>query len=442
AGPRRPVVRVRTRAQARRVQAARPGVRAVYPLQRWMISGVSRRAAAPLRRTLARTGVDLVSTGGRQQRPPVTLEPGSSLTVLLAGGDVVVGAIGTVTYVDGSTVLGFGHPFLDTGPSRFLMGDGYVYETVPAPIQNASYKLGEPGTLHGMVTGDRADGVVGRIGPVDGIRVVSTARDTRRGTTATVTTLLAPDERTVPEVADVLQAEPAFRVRDGIGGGTLSLVITVRTPLRAKPIVYRNTYAAAGDVVNLSLGPLTRMVTVLLQNGVRPVPIREIRVRQVLEPRVRAARIVGASFAPVRARPGARITLRLALQPWRGSRTVVRVPLRMPDLPPGPLRVRVVPSDAQGFDPSPPQLSDELQGETTAARARRVLRGLEPELAASPGSRVRRVVDGLERAGRDRHDAVRLLLPGEEEGDRDAGLTVAVPWVVYGGRAAPLLVVR
>ena len=439
---RRPVVRVRGRAAALREEHLHPRTRAIYPLQRWTIAGVSRSVAAPLQRTLARQGVDLQSTGGRQPRPAVPLEPGSSLTVLLSGGDVVVGAIGTVTYVDGPTVFGFGHPFLDVGPARFLMGDGYVYDTIPAPIQNASYKLGEPGTLHGSITADRADGVVGRIGTPDGIKVVSTATDTRRGTRATVTALLAPDERTVPEITDVLQAEPAFRVRDGIGGGTLRLTIVAKSPARKSPIVYRNTYAAAGDVVNLSLGPLTRMTTVLLQNGVKSVPISEIDVRQVLEPRVRAARIAGASFSPSRARPGQAVTMRLVLQAWRGPRVVVRQRVRMPDLPSGPTRLRVVPSDTSGFDPAPPQLSDQLQGETSAARARALLRTLDGTLAASSGSRVSRVVGGLERASRDRHDAVRILAPGEDESDREAGLTVVVPWVVSGGRAAPRVVIR
>lgn len=442
-GPRRSVVRVASKAAARRLEQARPGARAVYPLQRWTIAGVSRGLVKPLQNTLARSGVRLESTGGRSQRAPVALEPGSSMTALLAGGDIVVGAIGTVTYVDGPMVYGFGHPFLNTGPSEFLLGDGYVYDTIPAPIQNGSYKLGEPGTLHGMLVGDRADGVIGRIEPVRAVRVVSKARDTRRESAVTVTTLLAPDERTMAEITDVLQAEPAFRVRDGIGGGTLTLTITVKSPRLAKPYVYRNVYAAAGDVVNLAIGPLTRMVTIMSQNGVLSLPISEIAVDQVLEPQVRAARIVDASIVPKKLRPGQPARLRILIQPWRGARRVISVPFRAPFLFEGPTRLRVVPYDAQGFDPAPPQLSDQLSGETSAARARKLLRGLQGELAVAPQrSPVRRVVNALETASRDRHDAVRLLAPGEEESDPKAGLAIPVPWVIYGGRAAPRVVMR
>lgn len=441
--PRRSVVRVASKAAARRLEKVRPGSRAVYPLQRWTIAGVSRGLVKPLQNTLARSGVRLESTGGRSRRAPVALEPGSSMTALLAGGDIVVGAIGTVTYVDGPMVYGFGHPFLNTGPSQFLLGDGYVYDTIPAPIQNGSYKLGEPGTLHGMLVGDRADGVIGRIEPVRAVRVVSKARDTLRESAVTVTTLLAPDERTMAEITDVLQAEPAFRVRDGIGGGTLRLKITVKSPRLAKPFVYRNVYAASGDVVNLAIGPLTRIVTIMTQNGVLSVPISEIEVDQVLEPRVRAARIVDAGIVPKKLRPGQPARLRILVQPWRGSRRVISVPFRAPSLFGGPTRLRVVPYDAQGFDPAPPQLSDQLNGDTTAARARKLLKGLQGELAVAPQrSPVRRVVNALEAASRDRHDAIRLLAPGEEESDPTAGLIIPVPWVIYGGRAAPRVVMR
>ena len=152
------------------------------------------------------------------------------MTALLGGGDIAIGAIGTVTYVDGSTILGFGHPFLSAGRSRFLMSDGYVFQTVAAPITNGSYKLAEPGVLRGMITGDRADGISGTIGPVEGIDAVGTARDLGRGTASTVRGTIAPDPRTAPIVGGLVQDEPAVRVLDGIEGGTLSLRVVISQP--------------------------------------------------------------------------------------------------------------------------------------------------------------------------------------------------------------------
>jgi hypothetical protein len=285
------------------------------------------------------------------------------MTALLAGGDLALGAVGTVTYVDGATVIGFGHPFLSAGRARFLLGDGYVFQTIAAPIVGGSYKLAEPGTLQGMVVGDRADGVTGVIGPVRGIRATGTAHDTARGTRSTVRATIAPDERTAPIVAGLVQDEPAVRVRDGISGGTLTLRVTLRSPDLSRPVTYRNVYAAAGDVATLASGQVPRLMSILSQNGVRPVPISSVSVSQTLESSVRAARVTGAAIRPRTARPGSRATLLLRLQPWRGEARTVGVPVRVP---PGDasggrsLTLRVVPNGSGGFDPLPADLTQQL----------------------------------------------------------------------------------
>lgn len=434
AGPARRAVVVRSRAAARALQTRRPDRIGLYPLARWTAAGVSRRLAGPLTASLARSGIQLTSLGPRTPRPAVTLVPGSSMTVLLAGGDLVIGAVGTVTYVDGATVLGFGHPFLNAGRARFLLGDGYVYQTIPAPITGSSYKLAEPGTIQGVITADRADGVTARRGPAEGITAVATATDSARGTQSTVRATIAPDERTVPIVAGLLQDEPAIRVRDGVAGGTLTLRIAIRSPELAKPIVYRNVYAAAGDVVSMASGQLPRMLTVLMQNGVRSVPVSAISVTARLETRVRAARILGAS---IRGPAGAgRPTLVLRLQPWRSSQRIVKVAVRLPaGVDAWSPTVRVIPESAGGFDPLPADLSQGLGGSAPLGARPAVVGRAERLAARATGSRLTRVVDSLARITDDRNDAVRLLGPGDDADDPEAGVTVPVPYVIYGGRA-------
>lgn len=432
--PVRRTVMVRGRAAARALESRRPDRIGLYPLTRWIVAGVSGPLVRSLAASTAREGIQLTSVGPRTPRPAVPLVPGGSITALLAGGDLVVGAVGTVTYVDGTTVLGFGHPFLSGGRSRFLMGDGYVYQTIAAPITGSSYKLAEPGTTQGMIIGDRADGITGRIGGTDGIAGTATATDVGRGTQATVRATLASDDRTAPTISGVLQDEAAVRVRDGVAGGTLTLRISITSPDLKTPIVYRNVYASAGDVVSLASGQLPRIVSILMQNAVRPVPISAIAITEKLEPRARAARILGAS---VRRTPGGRSVLVLRLQPWRSSPRVLRIATRLPhgvdDLSPV---VRVVPESSGGFDPFPADLTQDL-GASVALGSRPAVVARADRLARKAGgTRLERVIASLGRVTDDRNDAVRLLAEGDDADDPDAGISVPVPFVIYGGRAS------
>lgn len=441
---RRPYRIAPDRAAAARMRRADPAARVFVPLRRWAVAGIDQRLARGVQRRLG-AGVQLQTVGPRTLRPAVPLTPGSSMTAQVLAGDVALGAIGTVTYVDGPTVLGFGHPFLGAGAGRLLLGDGYVVATVAAPIRGESYKLGEPGTLQGMVVGDRADGVVGRIGPVDAVRVHATARDLRRGTTSDMTVQVAPQPELLPVVLDLLQAEPVLRVRDGIVSGTLTLRVTVRVPGFRRPFVYRNVYAAAGDVVSLAVGGTGRIGTVLTQNSVRSYLPASIEIAQTLDHRVRAASVRAARVVPSTVRAGGRARLVLTLQQWRGPARRVTVPFQVPrGIGPGPVALRVVANEpGSGFDATPADLTSALGGESVdLGRAPAAdLRAAELQAAGRrPADRVRRILDN---AVDGRHDAVRILAPGEEADDDSAGRPVPVPGIVItGGRAVVRIRVR
>jgi hypothetical protein len=429
---------VRDRAAARVLERRRPGRLALYPLDRWMIAGASPPAVAPLAGDLARSGIRLTSAGGRDRRGPVPLVPGASVGALVAAGDVVVGAVGTVTWVDGDRVLAFGHPFLETGRSDFLMSDAYVFETVPNPLDGSSFKLAEPGVVQGGITADRTDGVYGRIGAAPAIHATARARDLARGTRSTVHVELAPDPRTAPQVGDLVQSEPLLRAADGLAGGTLNLRIRIASPALRRPLVYRNRFAAVTDVADVALGPLTRLLTALLGNSVRGVPIRSVRIDETLRPDVHAARIVGARVTPRRVRPGQRATLRLLVQPWRAARRTIALRIRIPRaIHPGDRRLRILANAPSGFAAIPPDLSEDLGTVTTAARARSLLPRIDAAAARGPGTRTARLLAAVRRATADRHDALRVLGPGEDADDPSAGTVVPVSYVISGGRAVP-----
>lgn len=431
----RRAVLVDDRRAARALEVRRPDRIAFYPLTRWSVAGVSRPLPRPLATRLDGAGIRLASIGSRTRRPPVPLVPGASLSVLLAAGDVSVSAIGAVTWVDGPTVLGFGHSLIAGGRARFLMGDAYVYGNVPAPLGGWSYKLAEPGGLQGVVLNDRADGVTGRVGPSDGIAVLSTARHPARGAEATLRGTLAPDERTVADVAWLYQDEGAFRVTDGAARGTLTLTITIAGPDLPQRLRYRNVYASGENVAWMASGQLSALLYVLTRNDLKSVAISKVTVSQALVPGVRAARIVGVG---VRRRGGSarRAVLVLRVEPWRSRERAVTVPITLPaGVTRSSPRIAVVPKSVGGFSPTDPALYAGYGYSVSGRTPAKALRRLERHARRSTGTRLERVLGGMAQLTDDRHDAIRLLTESDDPDDPASGVTVPVPYVIYDGFA-------
>lgn len=128
------------------------------------IDGISPRKAADIASML---GKDRAVPGGGGDGSTVemnaTVRPGEAITVLLAWGDAVVGATGTITAVaaDGR-FIGFAHPFLGRGAVNYPVARAFIHGVVPS--LEAPFKIGSPLEIFGTVTQDRPQGIGGRTG--------------------------------------------------------------------------------------------------------------------------------------------------------------------------------------------------------------------------------------------------------------------------------------
>lgn len=91
-----------------------------------------------------------------------SVREGDSVGVQLVGGDLDVSAVGTVTYVDGSKVLAFGHPVYNLGRVDYAMTRADVIAVVPS--LESSFKLASAGPVIGRFTEDRTAGAAGEVG--------------------------------------------------------------------------------------------------------------------------------------------------------------------------------------------------------------------------------------------------------------------------------------
>ena len=139
---------------------------AALPLADFMISGLSPSNSAV--RALADTmGMTFMQGAPLSSKPlglsSERLKPGDPVSVLLAWGDVEIGAVGTVTATarDGR-FLAFGHDVNKAGKSSYPAAKTYIHETVDS--LRFPFKLGSPEAIVGTFTEDREAATGGKFG--------------------------------------------------------------------------------------------------------------------------------------------------------------------------------------------------------------------------------------------------------------------------------------
>ena len=277
------------------------------------LSGYSTAVVPRLRDQLAAYGLMPVQGGGGEDDslPEATLEPGAALGVQLVRGDFNMTAIGTLTYVEGDRLIGFGHPLFSSGSTSLPMTTAFIHDVVASQFQ--SFKIGVAVKAVGTITQDRAAGIGGVIGQEaemmpTAISIRSAGRAQHYKMEVIRNRDLGPLLVQAAVVSCLISAEKAQGE------------VTVRTSLTLKiegrpDLVIENVYAGARGLGEGVLG-VTRPMQLLLQN-----PFEEVRIEaaffdlEVAED-VKAARIESIALDRSRFEPGDAIGVEIQLRPY------------------------------------------------------------------------------------------------------------------------------
>jgi hypothetical protein len=221
------------------------------------ISGVSAPIASVIRRVAAHAGRTVFAgpSAPRQSGPAPALVPGSAFSVGYSSGDLSSGAIGTVTYVDGDRIWGFGHPLDSVGRRDLFLQGAYVYDVVGNPLGLSdvlTYKLAAPTQNIGTLFGDGIDAVTGQVGPMpDSFPMTVFALDDDTGNRVVLRSQVADEtpvgnpsgSSPISALAAVAAGQATYEVLRGSPArqsGSLCMRITIAE--RAKPMGFCNTY--------------------------------------------------------------------------------------------------------------------------------------------------------------------------------------------------------
>jgi hypothetical protein len=319
------------------------------------VSGLSGPLARALAKAGQKVGRQVLDAPAMPLAPfPVTVPtPGSAMSAGYSTGDLSIGAIGTVAYVDGDRVWGFGHPFENGGRRSLLLQDAYVYRIINNPNaggdQGATYKLAAVGHAIGTISNDATAAVAGRWGilpPLVPVRIFSADLDTSEQQTLTSQVV---DETGVgtPTGGSALSFVGPLAVAQGASSilhsapgkltGEMCLRIVLRE--RRKPLRVCNRYVSGAAVpvengaTNLvALGAAAdtlQALTMIDEYKVSDLHVTELSARLKLRRGQRQAFMRSVSL-PRRVRPGQRVRARLSLQVVHGPRLTRTFDLRIP----------------------------------------------------------------------------------------------------------------
>jgi hypothetical protein len=308
--------------------------------------------------------VDVAASGDPQRMSP--LAGGAALAALYARGDLWAGAAGTVTYVDGDALLGFGHPLEWLGPTQAYLTNAWV-----AGIWGSSlspYKLIVPTALRGTITEDRGSGVAGTVGALPPETTV-TSSATFGGRTLTGSSAV-PQALASGTLYSWLPAEaaavPVYKVLDQWsfpGSARTVSTVVVSDGVQDYTVARTNVWDDAWDVSFASTFDLWTVLTTLTANpdGIAPATIKSVTFQGTYDADRDAARIVSARV-PGGLRTGANdVQVSLAVHGVPALQTA-HVPLTIPAGT--PLRGTI---EVYGVGGGGPSTGDSTEGRSSGA---------------------------------------------------------------------------
>ena len=307
-----------------------------------VFSGYSPRVMDKVGPFFSRMGFTPVKSGSGAQtleKPAaadMSLREGDPVTLQLVTGDLDLSAVGTVTYVDGTKILAFGHPLYNLGAVNYAMAKAKIITVVPA-LDN-SFKLAETGTTIGTFSQDRTAGALGEIGKLPnlvpfrvrltgdgtnlreyGFKVVADPILTPVLVNMSLLTLLQSEERSVGDLTLDLQGD-----------------IYLDTGSSVQNIHLEDMYSGNFDEAVQSVANfITAVVFFLGSNEFKDIGFHRIDLGLKSEDHARFASLERVWLDKYESSPGETIAIKVFYRTFRGETRVEEVPLTTPNLPAG-----------------------------------------------------------------------------------------------------------
>ena len=254
--------------------------------------------------------------------PASALHPGSMISVQLMSGDLNVGADGTLTYIDGTKVYGFGHRFLGTGPTDLPFARSEVLALVPN--LNSSFKISAAKELMGVIRQDRNAAITGELGKrADLVPIEITINKN------TYRMKMVNDRYLSP----ILLQMAVFNAIDGTerAAGPSTLTVSGEIELAGRPAApIRSTYSSEGSVSLQASLAAALPLSYILQGGFPDLRVTKVKLRVDSVDQHKQLQIEDVTVSKREAHPGDLVQLTAHMTGENGREVIRMVDYQIP----------------------------------------------------------------------------------------------------------------
>ncbi|CDF27813.1 spoIVB peptidase S55 family protein [Dialister sp. CAG:588] len=275
--------------------------------------------------------VPYAAASSSEDTTAMPLVPGSSVAATMVTGDLKLGAIGTVTYVDDDHILAFGHPFMSKGNTDYFMHNSYIFTVIPSTY--SPFKLGSIGAEIGTINQDRGAGIVGISGRIPSfIPLHTTVFDEDLHSRKDLNVRMINNEKLLPTLTATSVYNAISNTIDREGEGTVSLTYSLYPKdIKKKPFKKSNMYWSTKDISSRSVDEIYNVLDILSENRFEKYDIRQIQVDMSVTKERKTAQILDATATPMIVSPGDTIYIKARLQAYRGDIFYKELTFRVPD---------------------------------------------------------------------------------------------------------------
>ena len=290
------------------------------PMITFFSDGLSRRSLASLSDTLGSRVLSLGGSAGKNV-PPVEkvkgMKPGEAVGVLLAWGDVTLGATGTLTTTgkDGR-FLAFAHPFTSKGAVAYPLTRAWVHEVIPSV--ESPFKLGTPLSIIGTVTQDRPQAIGGRLNvypPSFDFTVNFDDVDNKKKTTERFHVALAPF--LLSKIAPDALTGMLDDLWGQMGAGTGKLKLTVSGPDLPGGWNRNNLFFSEKDLTKEILKELKEIAEVIALNPFTEIAPLGFTLDVEMTSKPRILLIEDVKLDKKKIAPGEKVQVTVSMRPFR-----------------------------------------------------------------------------------------------------------------------------